>query len=61
MNDNALTFERNIDVVTSEIIMLRDQARSMAIAYISMYGIMQKLFSNVQTKQRKIIINIWEI
>lgn len=38
MNDNALTFERNIDVVTSEIIMLRDQARSMAIAYIIELG-----------------------
>lgn len=29
---------RNIDVVTSEIIMLRDQARSMAIAYIIELG-----------------------
>ncbi|MBP3442425.1 MAG: DUF3102 domain-containing protein [Clostridia bacterium] len=38
MSDNALTFERNIDVVTSEIIMLRDQARSMAITYIIELG-----------------------
>lgn len=38
MSDNALTFERNIDVVTSEIIMLRDQARSMAISYIIELG-----------------------
>lgn len=38
MSENIMAVARNIDVVTSEIIMLRDQARRMAIDYIIELG-----------------------